>query len=301
MTLDHGAPTAEEIDRAVSFVHLTRFVGSRRARLLTLLRSPVQLWATLRLLMRLPVVAVETPIREPRPAAFYSPFSGSATRRWAGRVGCALRLPQLRLGQAVLSLPATVEEYLGGRHRQAVRTNCTRARELGLYVRDVPGEGVGPRLIVEIMAGNGERCGDHLASHERLGTCAITPGLRTLAVYDAAGDVVGAAAYYRAGRYARLEAIKCVRSEQGSLGRYLVHTTLIETLVAEGAELLFADSGISVTTGLHYLHRRLGYEVVNLRIRTARPARRRRPVHVAPRLISQPGPSRAQGRHRKVA
>jgi hypothetical protein len=310
MIRERSAPTAEQIDRAVAFVHLTRFVGSRRARLLALLRSPAQAWATLRLLGRLPVVRVETPTRESRPAAFYSRFSGSPLRVLVGRLRCALRLPRVRFGQAVLTLPATIEEYQRGRHRQAVRTNCTRARALGMEVREVPGEGVGPRLIGEIMFGSAEACDEYLASLKGGAAGAPTKGLRTLAVYAATGEVLGAAAYYRAGPYARLEAIKCTAAPEASVARYLLHTTLVEELIADGATMLFADSGISVTPGLHYMHQRLGYEVVNVRIRTARPApaaRRRQPARVVwTTLAPQPerparSQARSQARHRRVA
>jgi hypothetical protein len=51
------------------------------------------------------------------------------TRRWG--------LPRFRIAQGVLHLTGDFSEYLRGRHRQAVRTNCRRARELGaICVRD---------------------------------------------------------------------------------------------------------------------------------------------------------------------
>lgn len=296
--LARSTPTAEEIDRAVLFVYRTRIAGSRWSRVLTLLRSPLQIWMTMRLLARLPLVEVTTPARQPRPAEFYSPYDGSGLSRIVERLRCALRLPCLRVGQAVLRLPRSGEEYLRGHQRQAVRTNCTRAQALGMSVREVAGEDEGVRLLGRIV--HGAQGGEPPLPRARSrGSRRPTQGLRTLAVYDAAGEVLGAASFYRSGPYARLEVLKCVSSEVSSLARYLLHTRLVETLIADGAVVLFADSGITVTPGLHYLHQRVGYEVINVRIRPARPARRQQvaPVRMLPRSRTQ----RVAARHRRTA
>ena len=294
--LARSTPTVEQIDRAVSFVYRARLAGSRWSRLLTLLGHPVQIWLTLRLLVRLPLVEVTAPGRRPRPAEFYSPFDGSRASHVVERVRCALRLPCLRLGQAVLRLPRTPEEYLRGRHRQAVRTNCTRAQALGLVVREVAGEAEGVRLLGRIV--HGDRYDARRLARSRAAR-QPTKGLRTLAVYDASGQAVGAAAFYRSGRYARLEALKCVSSDRSSVARYLLHTRLVETLIRDGVVVLFADSGITVTPGTHYLQQRVGYEIINVRIRRARPARRLRAAPV--RLVRPAAPRRVEARHRRTA
>lgn len=293
-----SAPTVEEIDRAVSFVYRARLAGSRWSRLVALLRNPVQIWLTLRVLSRLPLVEVTTPVRQTRPVEFCSPFNASRVSRVAGRLRCALRIPCLRVGQAVLRLPRTSEEYLRGRHRQAVRTNCTRARALGMLVSELGGEGEGARLIGRMMLGD-EGYERHLAATRSRPWLQPTQGLRTLVVYDAAGAVLGAAAFHRSGPYARLEAIKCVTSELSGVARYLLHTRLVETLIDEGVVVLFADSAITVTPGVHYLQQRVGYDIINVRIRTARPARRVEvvPVRLAPRSRTQ----RVEARHRRTA
>lgn len=302
MGLHWRPPTTHDIDRAVEFAYRSRFTGTPRSRLLGLLGTSAEIWHAVRVLLTLPVVDVTTPTRQWRPPAFYSPFCVSrGWRRLAARALFALRRPQVRLGQAVLRLPESFEDYLRGRSRQAVRTNCTRARRLGMVVRPVASEAAGLRMIEAIVYGDSaERAGARDVSRS-VDPRRPTRGLTTLAVHDAGGAVVGVAAYYRSGDFVRLEALKCTASEQGAVARYLLHTGLVELLIADGVRLLLADSGIWVTPGVRYLQQRIGYDVVNLRIR---PTSARRPATVR-RIASAPRTpterSRGEARHRRSA
>ncbi|MCW2753779.1 MAG: hypothetical protein JWQ32_1190 [Marmoricola sp.] len=264
-----SSPSACEVEQAAGFIYDALLTASPPARVARALRSPGQTWAAARVLASLPAVDVVSASRELRPPMFYSPFEATSRLRRAGaRLTFSLRLPQVRIGRAVLALPDCVEDYLRGRSRQTVRTACTRGRTLGMEVRPVAGEGVGARMIGEIMLGGPEAVEEYLVT---AGPAAPvpTPGLRSLAVYSATGEVLGVLCYLQSGEYARLEGIKCVATEGGATARYVLHTSMVEALIHDEVRLLFADSGISISAGIRYLHQRLGYEIVNLRIRSS--------------------------------
>ncbi|MCW2857352.1 MAG: hypothetical protein JWR52_2967 [Marmoricola sp.] len=264
-----SSPSACEVEQAAGFVYDSLLTASPRVRVACVFRSPGQTWSAARVLASLPAVDVVSASREFRPPMFYSPFEAtSRLRRIGARLTFSLRVPQVRIGRAVLALPDCVEDYLKGRSRQTVRTACTRGRTLGMEVRPVDGEGVGARMIGEIMLGGPEAVEEFLAT---AGPAAPepTPGLKSLAVYSATGEVLGVLCYLQSGEYARLEGIKCVATEDGAIARYVLHTSMVEALIHDEVRLLLADSGISISAGIRYLHQRLGYQIANVRIRSS--------------------------------
>lgn len=265
------SPSCADVERAADFTYgLMRQVGLV-AQLRYVLGSPLRAVASLRVVAGLPVLEVRAGSGQFRPAEFYSPWEATnLARRTVEWFVVRLRLPHVRLGRALLVLPATFADYLRGRQRQAVRTNCARGRALGLTVEPIADENTAARMIAEIMFGGAEAL-DRFLEQLPADAPGPTPGLRGLAVRNADGEVLGAVAYLNSGETARLEGLKCVPSEDGAVARYLLHTALVERLIEEGVHYLLADSVLAAAPGTRYLQKRCGYRPVNLRIRTAAP------------------------------
>ena len=264
-----SSPSCADVEKAADFTYgLMQQIGLV-AQLRYVLGSPLRATAALRVLAGLPVLEVRAESGQFRPAEFYSPWEATnLARRIVEWFVVRLRLPHLRLGRALLVLPATFADYVRGRQRQAVRTNCARARALGLIVEPIEDETVAARTIAEIMFG-GAAALDTFLEELPADAPGPTPGLRALAVRRPDGEVLGAVAYLNSGETARLEGLKCVPSEDGAVARYLLHTALVERLIDEGVRYLLADSVLGAAPGTRYLQQRCGYQPVNLRIRTA--------------------------------
>ncbi len=170
-------------------------------------------------------------------------------------------VPVNRLAQTVLPIPPTVEDYLRGRRRQAVRTNIRRAREAGVTCR--------PLRIGDECALLGVPV--ELISH---------PGDAWWGAFDARGRTLALAIVSLDGEWAMLNALK----SRSHLARYLLHTEIVSFLAASGVRRLLVNggAGLVLDDGLRYFQRRLGYEVVHVRLGRAYAATERRDREVPP-------------------
>ena len=151
---------------------------------------------------------------------------------------------RFRDAQGVLSPPSSFDEYLRGRHRQALRTNVRRARASGLQVpepshetwRPPPGDireawiGPGPVERWQVLNADGEMVAYSLLSVDTY--VALLHGLVST-VTDA---------------------------------RWLLHTAIVERLCGHCERLITNSAAMyRESYGNHHFQRLLGYEIARLR------------------------------------
>ncbi|RZS87591.1 hypothetical protein EV189_3024 [Motilibacter rhizosphaerae] len=161
------------------------------------------------------------------------PLSGSAggraIRSALGTGGWRAR----SASHAVLELPASVEEYLRGSKRQAVRTNVRRASAAGYEVA--------------------RRCG--------------TPGHQGLWEVRRAGGVVATATAVLDREVVLLQTLlKDGQAAIPSEVRYLLHTEVVSDLIADGVRFVVVEAVLGMPPGLKYFGARLGYEARRVRL-----------------------------------
>lgn len=240
----------------------------RPSRLLTLLaeamRQPRRVVALVVLLMRTPTEAV--PLSQ-APA-------GRGLRRYFNQRFLGV-FPQNRLCRAVLLLPPSHADYLRGRHRQALRTNLSRAAAAGIqcdWIRDPSRAATAGREIL--------RC----RRVEPLTEAAIERIVRSWSELLAGSDVTFAVA--RDGRGAPLAIILAEIDERVCLihsavasnheARWALHDHLVQFLIARGVKYLLCEGGgpfgaVGFAPEVHHYQRLLGYELRHLVPRGAHP------------------------------
>lgn len=166
--------------------------------------------------------------------------------------------------QSVLEVPADEQAYLAGKHRQALRTNLTRARAAGVTCHRATVVDEWVVAASRVAAGRGA-----------VGVVGVEPTLAPLPGVDARyyvardrDDVpVAHAGVARFGSYAVLFVLLSDRSETGSVARYALHTALALDLGRAGVRYLAVGSALRETAGNQYFAHLLGYQVRNLRLR----------------------------------
>jgi hypothetical protein len=249
---DRRGQSAFTVARASGFLYAAGDAGGRRALVLQLLRNPREVLGVALVIRRLPTV----------PVRLSDSHNGRSLRERFGRRLLGLRVACL--GQAVLRMPPTFADYLSGRSRRAVRTNLSKARAVGLLVKPLPEDADQKRLTEEVESRRPPR-----EWWIALGTRGIRdPELRWFGVFDTVGHVLGVAAVCVDVEWAHLQLLTCVTDDDRAFAaRYLLHTHLVEELIASGVRYLNSDSGLRVAPGVRYLQHVLGYEVMNLRLR----------------------------------
>lgn len=155
-------------------------------------------------------------------------------------------IPRFRLAQGILHLPDDFALYVGGRRRQALRTNARRAHERGV------------------------RC-----HRERIASW--TPGDRRLALSAPAerwwatnrdGVTVGEAWLTVDGRCALLHTLGTSESDVA----WLLHSAIVRRLCDSGCRLLLTNSHdvVLMPAGHRYFQQRCGYSVARLRLASRR-------------------------------
>jgi len=200
------------------------------------------------------------------PRLVVRPSPSPAGRELRGYLGRRLRR---RLVQGVLVLPASREDYLRGRSRQAVRTALRRAAADGASCAvavDVDVRRAAVRAVAGAVDGVAE-WGDTLFAR---------PFDRWWVARDAGGQPVGFAAVTVDGEAALLQSLVACSSEI----RVLVHTEMVGDLCAAGVRCLAVRDGCALLmpSGLHYLQQRLGYELAHLRVAGPADVRDRAPM-----------------------
>jgi hypothetical protein len=157
---------------------------------------------------------------------------------------------------AVIRLPEDRATYLRGRHRQALRTNLTKADRLGLAGSEVPGKRQMERLAEQVRAAryDTEATAEEFPYEDTDRWFAVrTADDRCVAL---AGVAVGAR-----DAYLRVLLSAGTRDEAGA-ARYLAHTMVVHAMMDSGASRLWADGPLTVSPGLQHFQRLLGYECV---------------------------------------
>jgi len=160
---------------------------------------------------------------------------------------------------SVLELPDTLQDYLRGRSRQALRTNIRRADTHGLVAREVhewPEAAGFSRAVSSARGGEaGEQHDPEWFLQHR--------GDRWFVVTGGDGAKIAFAAVAAADRDAYLRTLYSADCHpEASSARYLVHTALVSALLESGVSRLWADGPLTIGSGLQYFQRLLGYQCV---------------------------------------
>jgi hypothetical protein len=178
--------------------------------------------------------------------------SGEALRahlneRWHG-------IPKHRVAQGVLAVPESIQAYLRGRHKQAVRTNVRRAQELGMrchrltdidersrYADLLDPDMTDPWKRRQLLTRLDAECWIALDGRER---------------------PIGLAVFTVDAELAMLWSL--VASE--SPARWLLHTEIVELLATCRVPYLMAAARMAplLPPGIQYLQRLLGYRVTHI-------------------------------------
>ena len=170
-----------------------------------------------------------------------------------------------RLAWAVLDLPPGEDHYLVGRPRQALRTNLSHARALGVTSSRVTYE-TWFEAASAVLRARGDEPG---AQQDR-------PGPGQQAAYYVARDALGTPLAFAGaalfGHFAALFALvsRPDRQPDASWARYQLHTFLALDLGSSGVEHLLTGSALREPPGTQYFQHLLGYRARNLRIRVDR-------------------------------
>jgi hypothetical protein len=223
--------------------------GRLKATSLALARRPSRARMLLSL-RELPIVELRLSVGEHRrwlharwPAAGESLFDGY----WA---------------QAVIQTSVKEHEYLAGRHRQAVRTNIHRARELGISATRLGG--YDEFVAASTPVYRSRRGGDAVLAATRQ-----PPSSDEFAWYSAstvAHEVpITVAAVALFGDFAVL-AVMVGNQDYAHIGyaRYLLHTFVLGDLATHGIRHLIVGSVLRESNGNQYFQRLLGYRICNV-------------------------------------
>jgi len=169
-------------------------------------------------------------------------------------------VPMHRIAQGVLTLPEDPESYLRGRSRQAVRTNMRRAQSDGITTAEV----VGLAARRDTLAAWQERCRDDDRPPLKLDASEVDDagGRIWLAAPDGSGTVLALAIATVDREWAMLEVL--VASDHPA--RWLLHTVLVQRLVAAGVRYVFTKPGNALVQpeNVQHVQRLMGYKVVNI-------------------------------------
>jgi hypothetical protein len=223
--------------------------GRLKATSLSLARRPSRAW-TLLSLRALPIVELR--------------LSAVEHDRWlhARWPACGESLFDGHWAQAVIQTSAREHEYLAGRHRQAVRTNIRRARELGVTAMRLGG-------YDEFAAASAPVYRSRSGGDAVLAATRKPPPSDEFAWYSAftvAHEVpITVAAVALFGDFAVL-AVMVGNQDYAHIGyaRYLLHTFVLGDLAAHGIRHLIVGSVLRESNGNQYFQRLLGYRICNV-------------------------------------
>jgi hypothetical protein len=168
------------------------------------------------------------------------------------------------IARAILVLPSSIEEYLKGRSRQAVRTNTRRARESGVTCREVPLADQAEVIATFLHIGGWDH-DDATRLDEVLG---VRPGEQRFFVAELDGSPLAIGAIEVDDRSALLKFQHSVpHAELASPARYALTVCIIEALIASRVTTLLVGTTVRLDAGLQYFQRRLGFGIWHVRTR----------------------------------
>ena len=183
----------------------------------------------------------------------------------AERLQPSQRLPGmrgLRLCQAVLPLEATQKKYLTGKSRQALRTNLSRAKDLGITCAVVDTED-GRQALVQAMS---------KAQHEfhiRDEDMFRFPQDTWMEARSGDGEPIAMALISQSSSYGLL--IRLFASTDhpaSSQARFALHSAVVEHVRAHGGEYLLVEGKgpLLLEPGIQYFQHLNGYRLMNVRL-----------------------------------
>jgi hypothetical protein len=164
--------------------------------------------------------------------------------------------------QAVIETHVEEHDYLAGRHRQAVRTNLRRARELGIAAARLDGY---DEFAAACMPVYRSRSG----GDEVLAAMRKPPPADEFAWYAASSAAyeapIAVAVVALFGSFAVLS-VMVGNQDYTHIGyaRYLLHTFVLGDLAAQGTRHLLVGSVLRESNGNQYFQRLLGYRICNV-------------------------------------
>ena len=166
-------------------------------------------------------------------------------------------IPRYRIAQGVLPIPESIDAYLRGRHRQAVRTNLGHARALG--IRCVPLTDVSQRRAYAPLVDP-----DLTDPWKREQLLTRSEACCWIAL-DADEQPVGLAVVSIDDEAAILWSL----TGRDSPARWLLHTQIVDTLATAGVRQLVVNARMAplLPPGIQYFQRLLGYRVAHVRLR----------------------------------
>ena len=168
-----------------------------------------------------------------------------------------------RLGVSVLDLPDTIEDYLRGKQRQAVRTNVSRARRTGLTTVALDDVAAREQAIGVVLAG---RRDDPDWYPERLLVRARNGRDEMFAVRDAHGTTLALAVITVDTEWANLGwLLSTPGDDRAGDARYLLTVDVNAQLIARGVRHLMVEASLLLGPGLRYFQRRVGFTLANVR------------------------------------
>ncbi|WP_018332931.1 hypothetical protein [Actinomycetospora chiangmaiensis] len=163
-----------------------------------------------------------------------------------------------RLAVSVLTLPDSLEDYLRGRSKQALRTNSRRAREAGVTCRRMGRVEAEVRITALLRARDEEE---------------LLPGVRADLLdgvvqawvardADDATEVIALTSVD--GAFARLDLMLSAPDREAGPARYLLSSHLVGELIQRGVRHLAVDTALWLDAGLRHFQRLLGFEPTTL-------------------------------------
>jgi hypothetical protein len=162
---------------------------------------------------------------------------------------------------STLTLPSTFEEYRRGRSRQALRTNCSRAREAGITVARIDDAERIHERVLDVLA----RRDKSYAWASRIRQAALHEAEFWFAL-DAAGQTLAFAEVLVDERAAMLSCMIASGRPGSSEARYLLMAELLSSLTWRGVRQLVVSRALSLPPGLIYFQKLLGFSPKNLKV-----------------------------------
>jgi O-antigen/teichoic acid export membrane protein len=170
---------------------------------------------------------------------------------------------------SVLVLPDSLDRYLRGKRRQALRTNLNNAMRAGIAVTELLDSA---DRLAAYFASVGSRSDTTAKAGDAARSLLMSPGALAMSATDAEGRLLCMGAVIIDGADAYLAKLVSIRDRAGaSDARYVVHAALTAELIDRGVRRLWADGPLTVHPGVQKFQRLLGYECARPRINRVSP------------------------------
>lgn len=171
---------------------------------------------------------------------------------------------------STLTLPAEFDEYLRGRSRQAVRTNCSRAAKAGVTATCLRDDALVRERMQDLFGRRADADGgawyfERAALREGEFWFATAGDTATLAMAEVIVD----------DSVALLRSMISAPGDGRSDARYLLTVELLASLSRRGVRHVIVGRALSLPPGLAYFQKRLGFSPTNLTLLDVRRGDRR--------------------------